>query len=146
MAAKHVMLPIIGGCFFQFVYCMYVNVEQYEKKTKGMAVASIICAIINFVLNYIYIPKYGYTAAAYTTLVSYFILLVLHMILVHSIKMSHVYSNFWIMLFSMIILLSGLLIDMILVRWAILLISCLIGIIVVWKNWSKIKKIFAKNK
>ncbi|HRB67049.1 MAG TPA: polysaccharide biosynthesis C-terminal domain-containing protein, partial [Chitinophagales bacterium] len=30
-----------------------------------------VSAVINFVLNLIYIPKYGYAAAAYTTLVSY---------------------------------------------------------------------------
>lgn len=150
MAAKYVMLPIVGGCFFQFVYCMYVNVEQYEMKTKGMAVASVISALINLMLNYIYIPKYGYIAAAYTTLACYFILLIFHMVLVYSIKMSHVYYNYAIMAISLItitvILLSGLLIEKMIIRWIILLISCLIGLIGVWKNWSKIKGFLAKRK
>ena len=36
--------------------------------------------IINIVLNYIFIPKYGYIAAAYTTLASYFLTMIFHYI------------------------------------------------------------------
>ena len=94
--AKYIMTPIAMGCVCQFLYTMFVNVEQFKKKTKGMAVASIIAAGLNIMLNYIFIPRYGYFAAAYTTLVGYVVLLLIHMYLVYRIKLSNVYDYVFI--------------------------------------------------
>ena len=57
---------------------MYVNVEYYYEKTLFITVNTIIAAIINVMLNAIFIPEFGYTAAAYTTLASYVCSLGLH--------------------------------------------------------------------
>lgn len=91
--AKYVMTPITMGCVCQFVYTMFVNVEQFKKKTLGMAFASMTAALVNIGLNYVFIPRVGYLAAAYTTLVGYFVLLVIHMILVYRLGLSDVYDN-----------------------------------------------------
>lgn len=56
-----------------FAYSLYVNIEHYYKKTPYITVNTIIAAASNIVLNFIFIPRYGYIAAAYTTLASYFI-------------------------------------------------------------------------
>lgn len=93
MQAIHCMPPIAMGCICQFIYCMYVNVEQYYKKTVGMAAASVSAAGLNYILNYLFIPKFGYVAAAYTTLASYLWLMVFHMYLVKRINKSYVYNN-----------------------------------------------------
>lgn len=90
--AKYVMAPIAMGCVCQFIYTMFVNVEQFKKKTVGMAIASVIAALVNLVLNYIFIPKVGYIAAAYTTLVGYMVLLGIHMFLVYKLNLSDVYD------------------------------------------------------
>lgn len=97
MEAKYVMPPVMLGCVCQFVYTMYVNVEQFNKKTIGMALASASAALLNYVLNYLMIPKYGYIAAAYTTLVSFIWLLGVHMFLVYRLKLSKVYPNKFIL-------------------------------------------------
>jgi len=81
------------GVIFQFIYTMYVNVEQYYKQTIGMAVASVVAAILNLVLNYIFIPLYGYQVAAATTLVGYMVLLILHMLLVRRIGKNRLYPT-----------------------------------------------------
>ena len=91
-AAIAVMPPVIIGCYFQFIYTMFVNVEQYSKKTGGMAAATVCAALLNFVLNLTLIPRYGYAAAAYTTLVSYIVLMLIHMLLVKRIKLLKVYN------------------------------------------------------
>lgn len=78
----YIMSPIVFGCMCQFLYAMFVNVEQFKRKTVGMAFASMTAAGINYALNYIFIRRYGYTAAAYTTAVSYLVLLLIHMLLV----------------------------------------------------------------
>ena len=80
--AIYVMPPVAFGCVCQFLYTMFVNIEQYEKKTIGMAFASVTAALMNYGLNIFFIPKYGYLAAAYTTLASFLWLLLIHMMFV----------------------------------------------------------------
>ena len=74
-----------------------MNVEQFKKKTVGMAIASASAAIINYVLNYLLIPKFGYISAAYTTLFSFIWLLGIHMLLVRYLGYSKTYPNKFIL-------------------------------------------------
>lgn len=69
---------ILLGLFFQFIYGLYVNIEYYYKKTQYIAIGTVIASLANIVLNHIFIPKIGYQAAAFTTLISYFIMMVIH--------------------------------------------------------------------
>lgn len=92
LEAKYVMTPVAMGCVCQFLYTLFVNVEQYKKKTVGMAIASVSAALLNYILNAIFIPKYGYIAAAYTTLVGYLFLLLIHMFLVKRLGYEKTYS------------------------------------------------------
>lgn len=89
--ALYVIPPVACGCIFQFLYTMFVNVEQFSKKTIGMAIASVSAALLNFVLNSIFIPRYGFVAAAYTTLAGFAWLLIAHMFLVRLYGMQDVY-------------------------------------------------------
>ena len=73
-----VVAPVALGTLCQYFYSNYVNVEIFYKKTALLAVNSCIAAGINILLNYIFISRYGYIAAAYTTLAGYFILMILH--------------------------------------------------------------------
>ena len=66
-----VMPPVAASVFFMFLYPLFANVEFYYEKTKFVMVASCSGALLNIVLNYIYIRQYGYYAAGYTTLVCY---------------------------------------------------------------------------
>ena len=70
--------PVVLSNYIIFVYTMYVNVEQYYKKTVRISLYTAVAAVINLVLNYILIPYFGYVAAAYTTIVSYVVALILH--------------------------------------------------------------------
>ena len=103
MSAIYVMPPVSMGCICQFLYTLFVNVEQFKKKTIGMAIASVSAALVNLVLNYIFIPKLGYYAAAYTTLVGFLCLLLMHMFLVYRLNLSDVYSYKFV---GMIVLIS----------------------------------------
>lgn len=70
--------PVILANFFIFAYTLYVNVEHYYKKTLSITLNTIIAAVLNIVTNFIFIPKFGYIAAAYSTLFAYFISFLLH--------------------------------------------------------------------
>ena len=75
---KYFLPWIIFGCYFIFLYSFPVNYEFYVKKTNYIALGTSLSAVINLVLNYIFIPKYGSFGAALTTLASYFFLFVFH--------------------------------------------------------------------
>lgn len=77
--------PIVLASFIIFLYSISVDVEYYYKKTKIIAINTIIAAVVNIVLNLIFIPKYGAIAAAYTTVVSYFVSFVIHYNYAHHI-------------------------------------------------------------
>ena len=59
---KLVPLLILSG-YMTFLYTFAVNYEIYSKKTKLIACGSIITAIINLILNLLFIPKYGAAGA-----------------------------------------------------------------------------------
>lgn len=87
------MIPAISmGCVFQFAYCMYVNIEQFKKKTVGMALASASAAVVNAALDIVLIPRFGYQVAAIATAISYAWLLFVHMALVSHIGLLKVYD------------------------------------------------------
>ena len=72
------VIPIVAGGFFAFLYYIPASVEYYHEKTNYIAAATSAAAILNILLNYIFIRKYGYIAAAYTTLATYFLYFVFH--------------------------------------------------------------------
>lgn len=92
-AAKYVMPPVIMGACFQFAYSMYVNLEMYKKKTFMISIGTILVALINIPLNYFFIEKFGYIAAAYTTMFCCGLLFAFHYIITLILKMSNIYDN-----------------------------------------------------
>lgn len=69
--AIYVIPPILGGVFFQVQYYIYANILYYYKKPQYVMIGSVTAVMLNLVLNYIFISKYGYAAAGYTTLFCY---------------------------------------------------------------------------
>lgn len=70
--------PVSVSVFFMFLYSTFVSVETYYEKTKYVMYVSVICGAVNIILNYIFIPVWGYIACAYTTLASYVLFAILH--------------------------------------------------------------------
>lgn len=71
MSAIYVVLPISVSLLLLFYSQLFINVEFFYERKKDLVWASIGAAIINIVLNYFLIPKFGIVAAGYTTLASY---------------------------------------------------------------------------
>ena len=145
MEAIYVIPPIIAGAFFQFVYTLYVNIEMFEKKVWGVAFSTMIAAVLNIILNVIFIPKYGYVAAAYTTLVSYICLCALHYIQVMKINLAKVYDIKFIIMVSFLIIgimmMSYIMYENIILRISAIILYSTIAIVILNKNKDEIKKI-----
>lgn len=77
LRANHVIVYLVLGFNFFFLYTIYGQYTAYFKKTYYNSIFTFIAVIVNVGLNYIFIPKYGYEASAVTTIISYFVLFLL---------------------------------------------------------------------
>lgn len=75
-AGLHLMPVLILSYIFNDLNELYTFYFHYEKKVKYFYYSFAVSAGVNFLLNLYFIPKYGYQAAAYTTLFSYGFMLV----------------------------------------------------------------------
>ena len=86
-AATYVIPVVAMGVYFTFVYDMFCGVEFYYGATKYVMLASCAGAVLNIILNAIFIPMFGFIAAAYTTLVCYFIFMLAHLYFMKRVAM-----------------------------------------------------------
>lgn len=88
----YIIAPVIGGTFFVAVFNLFSLLEFYYKKTVYVMIVSLIAAILNLILNRMFIPVYGYQAAAYTTLVCYCLYAFMHAYNLLKLKVAHYYD------------------------------------------------------
>ena len=69
--AIYIMPPVTMGIFFLYCYDVFAKFAFYYEKTFFIMLASVGGALLNIILNYIFIGLYGYLAAGYTTLVCF---------------------------------------------------------------------------
>ena len=135
ISAIGVIPPIMVSYVFNFAYAFYANVEVYYKKQNYIAICTGIAAVVNILLNALLIPRYGYTVAAYTTLVGYIVLLLMHFLCCYFLKKIHLVNNKFIFSFLIaylgIMLLVQFLYKHVIARYfliAIILVGSLMGI------------------
>lgn len=73
-----VIPPVAMSVYFVFAYTFFAVIEFHYDKTKYISYATMLGAILNIVLNYIFIGLVGYMAAGYTTLICYVVYAVAH--------------------------------------------------------------------
>lgn len=71
--AVYVIPSVASSVFFTFIYNIFSNVEFYYDERRFVTVGSVTAAVLNIVLNLIFIPVFGYHAAGYTTLLCYIV-------------------------------------------------------------------------
>lgn len=105
LKAIEIIPIIILSYVLLFVYMFYINYAHFYKKTIYISIFTFISAGINIVLNYMFIPKFGYIAAAGSTLICYFLLTIFHYINSKFVLKAEVtpLSSYFIELFILII-------------------------------------------
>lgn len=78
--AIYVLPPITASAFLIFMYELYANIEFFYNANKFTMYIAITGAVINIILNYICITKWGFIWAAYTTLICYVYFAITHYI------------------------------------------------------------------
>lgn len=145
--AKWVVMPIAVGALFQYLYNTYTGLELYHKKTIIIMAGTFIAAIINYVLNMLFLPMFGYVAAAYATLASYFVLAFYHLFAYKKITGKSVYNDKFIWTICLgTAFLSFLILqtyEFIIIRYLILAVLFLLAIGIGLRKKKEIMTIFA---
>ena len=68
-----VIPPVTASVYFMFLYNLFAVFEYYFEKTNYIMISSVIAAVLNIILNAVFIPRFGYIAAGYTTLFCYIV-------------------------------------------------------------------------
>ena len=107
--------PVALGLVFSFMYSTFANVEFYYNLNKFTMYVSIVGALSNILLNYIFIQKYGYVAAAYTTLFCYALFALCHYIYItvslkKQFSIKHIFEPQRLIILSICIVALGVLV------------------------------------
>lgn len=131
-----IIAPIASSIFFRFLYNLYGNIEFYFEENYFIMLASVACAVVNIVLNYIFISKYGYLAAGFTTLICFAFYSFSHYlfstrVLKKHTSLSTLYDNRFIFVIGFILLLMTIvtikLFDYLYIRFSIILVTGIVG-------------------
>ena len=132
------------------MYIFFYDIEYFHKKNIQIAVFSIITAVINIILNAIAIKIWGYQAAAYTTVISYFILCILHYFGMRKVDKTKYYDIKTLIILSLSLtiftIINVVFNKIFILRYTILLVS---GIYILYKYrkmiYAILDKIFKKK-
>lgn len=85
------LVPVISlSAYFTFLYSMFGNIEFFFEENKFITTASMIGAIANIILNYIFMQIFGYFAAGYTTLFCYILFSLSHYAFMRKVCKKHI--------------------------------------------------------
>lgn len=73
------LIPTLGASvFFSYMYQLFSRIELYYEKKRYAVIATATAAGLNIALNALWIPRFGFVAAGYSTLLSHVLFCVMH--------------------------------------------------------------------
>ncbi|MBQ8527205.1 MAG: oligosaccharide flippase family protein [Lachnospiraceae bacterium] len=146
-----IMPPLAASVYFMFLYPLFGNIEFYFEKTKFVTIASCTGAVANVILNYIFIGKYGYLAAGYTTLICYILFSFAHYVFHKKVirqkleEIQQIYDIKFMLIFSGILLLimfgMTMIYEYIVIRYGIIALILFVAFVKRQVLISKLKEI-----
>lgn len=133
--AVYAVPPLVAICYFGFLYNIFANIEYYYKETKLVSLASIIAGVAIVVFNFLFVPGFGFIAAAYSSLLSYIVYALMHYIFMKKTLNKHldgmfIYNNSLILkisiLFLFLVICMPLLYQVSIIRYILIVVSCLV--------------------
>lgn len=139
-------VPPVAMSMLLLLYTQFfINIEFFYEEKKSLIWASIGAAIVNIILNMLLIPRFGFVAAAYTTLISYFVFCFANYramadVLDKNGKLNQSYNYKWLIVILVIFLLLGFA-GMMLYPYIIVRIAAVCAVlIIIWSNKKGILK------
>lgn len=137
---------IIGSCLM-VMYTFYTTVGMFYKKTGKVSLCVLSAAVINVILNYVLIPKYGGVAAAYTSVFSYIVLFILTRALVQKLKRGLFSTKYFVVFIVAIFVGSAvflLIYNHILIRYITFILLLLLSLFYMAKNKNELLTLIQK--
>lgn len=127
------IIPIVLGLMAQFLFSHYIILEIHHKQTQYTSIGTFIAAVVNVVLNILFVPQYGFVCAAYTTLISYLLLYIIHMIIVRKKLNIKLYDDskivVWLFVVAIFAVICRYLYSYIILRYVLLIcVTIMLGI------------------
>lgn len=138
MEAVWIVPPVAGSILLLLYSQFYINIEFYYEKKKRLIYASVFAALINIILNAIFIPEFGYIIAGYTTWISYIVFVIMNYMEMKKIlkelnKKQNMYDikNLLLLflLFTVMSIFFMLLYSHSIIRYIIILLGCIFSVI-----------------
>lgn len=113
-----VIIPICLGVYFNYMFQLFARVQEYYERKITVVIPSILCAVLNLILNYYCIMIFGYKAAAYTTFLCYFLFCIVHYffyrrVCIEKLGGQRLYNIESLVCISVIVIISGVIISFI---------------------------------
>lgn len=150
-ASIYLIAPMVTGSLFRFYSYSYSAIQNYHKNTRWVAFGTITTMLLNVVLNYIFIVHINYQAAAYTTMISFIVLLFMQGYLEHRITgmvIVPLYKTVAIGAFYAILNMATMSIFHIpwYLRWLIILVVCLAALVILRERLIAVLSVFKSKK
>lgn len=137
---KKFVIWIVYATYLSFLYTLYVNIEFYEKKTYIISLGTVMAAVINIVLNILFLEHYGYMFAAISTVLSYMALMIFHMCIVTYVLKVKVIRNKVMLWLAVIVFMVSCMMQMLIqFIWIRLILFLILGVVIIFM-FSRIVK------
>ncbi len=76
--AVWIIPPLVASVYFTYLFSVFSDFEYYYEAKQSLLLSSLPGGLINIALNYVFIKKYGYLAAGWTTVICFIFLTSTH--------------------------------------------------------------------
>lgn len=148
-SAFFALIPLNLSVFVSFMYMFAVNKEYYHKRTRVIAIGTIISTGVDIILNIFLIPRFGFISAAYTTLISKMVLFVIHWVMSNKIDKNKVVMTKDLLIAFLVVLVIAVISivcrNLLIIRYVVILIMTICMYFVLKKNNISINSLRRKT-
>ena len=144
--AIYCLIPLSIDTYISFLYYTPLNTEYFYKSTRNVMFASIISSMVELVLLYVLISRYGLFGAPYALVISRIVLLGIHTYFARKLDQNALYDS-KIMFGSIILLfivdiITSLCVDNVPVRLGLFVMNGILMLTMVIRNWKELTRLF----
>ncbi len=140
---------LLGGTMFSSFAAFYGMKYQISKKTVSALVTSSVGGVVNLILNIIFIPIWGIWAAAFSTILSFFVLWVVRLIYIRdfvNLRETNIFRFILLLIYASIISVISYHLSLVFI-YVMLLLTIVIFVVLNWPIMSELlRKVRLKGK
>lgn len=145
----YVIPSVITGVYFSALYFIFANIVYYYKQPKYVMLGSCASAAVNVILNAIFIPRFGYLVAGYTTAVAYLIQVIIDFYAMRRVSPDKIYDMRYMVGISIMVTFIGIILNFIygytLLRYGLFVLLSMLVLLFIHKHAGSIIKTIVRS-